>query len=444
MGFWTSISRSLSRRPAPPAAPADGEGSRPSAEPGREEPTDAATPLEVGAARLLLDVPAAKPALGFPRIARALRTIIVESEPRFAIGIFGGWGTGKTTLMHAIESEVAGDQVVCVRFSAWRYEREEHLIVPLLDAIREALVEWSDAQGGDAAATRTASAVGGVLRSIVAGLTIKVGVPGAVDVSFDANRSLVQHAQMREEELAARVPRSFYHASFRALERAFEDFVSSGSTSSGRPRRIVVFVDDLDRCLPENALQVVESMKLFFDLEGFVFVVGLDENVVEDVIDAKYGRDATTRVDRRDRAATRVSGAEYIKKVFQLPYRLGPVAPGQLGDFLAAAYDEARLPEAQRRELREVLEPHLQFLAERTINPREMKRFINLYTLQVQINPELDRDALLALQTTSFRSGWENVRDAILEFREEYLDVLRRRLEGDAAAASWEDIEDPP
>jgi predicted KAP-like P-loop ATPase len=39
--------------------------------------------------------------------------------------------------------------------------------------------------------------------------------------------------------------------------------------------KIVIFVDDLDRCLPDNALDVIESMKLFFDLPGFVFVVGL-------------------------------------------------------------------------------------------------------------------------------------------------------------------------
>ena len=45
--------------------------------------------------------------------------------------------------------------------------------------------------------------------------------------------------------------------------------------------RIVVFVDDLDGCLPTNALDVLESMKLFFDLPGFIFVVGLDESVID-------------------------------------------------------------------------------------------------------------------------------------------------------------------
>jgi predicted KAP-like P-loop ATPase len=64
----------------------------------------------------------------------------MESSPQFAIGIFGGWGSGKTTLMRAIEDKLDSSRAVSVQFSAWRYEKEEHLIVPLLDTIREALV----------------------------------------------------------------------------------------------------------------------------------------------------------------------------------------------------------------------------------------------------------------------------------------------------------------
>jgi hypothetical protein len=203
-----------------------------------------------GGAPLLLDVPSSRPALGFPRIANALRDLIIGTEPRFVVGLFGGWGSGKTTLMQAIDDELRARGVICVRFSAWRYEKEEHLIVPLLDAIREALVMWADDHPGDPSARRTAATIGRVMRSIVAGLTLNVGLPGAMDVSFDANRSLEEYGRMRKEDLEARVPRSFYHASFRALERAFEEFVTAGAG-----RRIVVFVDDLDRCLPENALQ---------------------------------------------------------------------------------------------------------------------------------------------------------------------------------------------
>src|SRR3954463_2792873 len=97
---------------------------------------------EVGR-RILLDTPSDRPALGFADIAAALAEIVMESAPQFAVGVFGGWGSGKTTLMQAIEDRLDNDRIVPVRFSAWRYEKEEHLIVPLLDTVREALLAWS-------------------------------------------------------------------------------------------------------------------------------------------------------------------------------------------------------------------------------------------------------------------------------------------------------------
>ena len=74
--------------------------------------------------KVLLDSPTTTPALGFDDIGRAFAAIITESQPQFAIGIFGGWGSGKTTLMKTIKSALPVDTVVCVDFNAWRFERE--------------------------------------------------------------------------------------------------------------------------------------------------------------------------------------------------------------------------------------------------------------------------------------------------------------------------------
>src|SRR5215213_8545114 len=85
--------------------------------------------------KILLDLPSSSPALGFADNADALAEIIQKSAPQFAIGIFGGWGSGKTTLMQAIEARLDDNLTIPVWFTAWRYEKEEHLIVPLLDEV---------------------------------------------------------------------------------------------------------------------------------------------------------------------------------------------------------------------------------------------------------------------------------------------------------------------
>src|SRR6266516_4328012 len=94
------------------------------------------------ARQILLDSPTAQPALGYREIGRAFATIISQSKPRFAIGIFGGWGSGKTTLMKAIKAALSDNSLIIVDFNAWRFEREPQLLIPLLDTILAALVKW--------------------------------------------------------------------------------------------------------------------------------------------------------------------------------------------------------------------------------------------------------------------------------------------------------------
>ncbi len=147
--------------------------------------------------RILLDGPTASPALGYEQTGQALATIIKQSEPRFAVGIFGGWGSGKTTLMQAIRGHlVAEPGIVVADFNAWRFEREPQLLIPLLDTIRAALVRGADAPGSSKDSREKirsiAVRVGSVVRALATGLTAQLGLPGAVTVSYDVGAALAR------------------------------------------------------------------------------------------------------------------------------------------------------------------------------------------------------------------------------------------------------------
>jgi hypothetical protein len=385
--------------------------------------------------KILLDTPSDAPELGFKEIASALAAIIGESDPRFAIGIFGGWGSGKTTLMRTIERKLDPDMVP-VWFNAWRYEREEHLILPLLDILRDALDSWAEKADplGDAAkistVKKTARMVARVLRALATGVSVNFGVPG-VATSLDVKKALDALHEGATEEADTDEPRSFYHASFKALSETFNEFTSMGL-------RVVILIDDLDRCLPLNALEVLESMKLFFDLEGFVFVVGLDQDVVESAIEAKYG--GRTAAEGGATEAS-IKGRDYIKKIFQVPYTVPPVSAEQLDEFLMTL--EAHLPADQVKDLRKRVRPHLNFVTlEGRINPREIKRYVNAYTVQTNIRPFLNPDVVLAFQTFEFHDEWGEVYDLILAEQEVFTDAVKRQIEGEADAVRdlWPDV----
>jgi hypothetical protein len=394
--------------------------------------------------RVLLDDPADEPRLGFDVYADAFAQIIEHSKPHFAVGIFGDWGSGKTTLMRAIEHRIAAkpDQMLPVWFNAWRYEREVHLIVPLLDNLREALLAWSKKHGDKtvkAKAQKAAKLFGRAALALLRGISIQGGIPGAEGtVDFD---------KVIENLTAASPPASFYHAAFTDMREASEAF--------GTDRRIVVFIDDLDRCTPTNALQVLEAMKLFFDFAGFIFVVGLDQSVIERSVEAKYQADSpqpsqvviASSSDENGgargpiRAAstkrpTPISGGDYIKKLFQVPFSLPRIDTNQLADLLNALATAGSLPPEQVNDLRNTVFPHLRYISDRdVVNPREIKRLINGYVLQMKLlAPRLGRntspDRVLAIQLLAFRPDWRALYEVLADDPDEFAAELREGLQG--------------
>jgi KAP family P-loop domain len=385
----------------------------------------------------VLDVPAKHPTLRFEPIAEALARIVLGSEPRFAVGIFGGWGSGKSTLMDEIERLVRQQQqVIVVQFNAWRYERESHLIVPLLDSIRATLSEWAarpENSGAEGERVKgIAGRIGRVVRALVRATSLNIGLPGAVSFTVEPGKALDEMSP--EPGDAAASPQSLYYAAFQELNAAFTDVTNADIS------RIIVFVDDLDRCLPGQALTVLESMKLFFDMPGFVFVVGLDERVVESAVRTKFEQ----QPDSASRALESQLEREYLKKIFQVPYTLPAMAPGQLDDLLSWLYQYGDLGDAQRQDLQQRVRNYLQYVAtEGRLNPREVKRFINAYTLHRMIQTDLKPDTVLALQTVAFRGDWEQVyEDVVVAEPDVFVDALQHFRDGDNHAFEdlWPDI----
>ena len=144
---------------------------------------------------ILLDDPAQTPGLGFDAYAEALEGIVAHSRAEFAVGIFGTWGSGKTTLMRAIEARLKRhSDIVTVWFTAWRYEKEEHLIVPLLDVLREELERRAvaDSAAGQVAASparRAAEAVARAGRAFLAGVRLSAKAAG-LEASWEPSKTI--------------------------------------------------------------------------------------------------------------------------------------------------------------------------------------------------------------------------------------------------------------
>ena len=136
--------------------------------------------------------------------------------------------------------------------------------------------------------------------------------------------------------------------------------------------RIVIFIDDLDRCTPERALDILESIKTFFDIEGIIFVIGIDPSTIDPIIKTKYGDDS------------KINGMKYLQKIVQLPYPIPLWNPPRLSDTITRMIKETRLPE---NVIDTVLKPKMQELIIKAteLNPRDVKRFINSIVISQEI-----------------------------------------------------------
>jgi len=127
--------------------------------------------------------------------------------------------------------------------------------------------------------------------------------------------------------------KSEFQALFKELFDTFEK-----KEPQNREARVIVFVDDLDRCLPDVALDLLEAIKVFFEEVRCVFLVAADERLIGQGLRMRY-KDLfeSSRVEQADEYLAK-KGQEYFEKVIQLGVRVPSRSPTQGQRFVAAQF----------------------------------------------------------------------------------------------------------
>jgi hypothetical protein len=127
-----------------------------------------------------------------------------------------------------------------------------------------------------------------------------------------------------------------------------------------------------------------------------------------------------------------------------VPFTLPPVSILQLDEFIAT-FSGTALSDDQADDLAKNIRPHLDYLVgDSGVNPREVKRFVNAYTLQMKTRPNLEPDVALSMQTLSFRSDWTEAYQALLAEPEAFTSALRNQGQEapNALAGLWPELAD--
>ena len=287
---------------------------------------------------------------GFVR--RVVDTIVGRHERAgLVVGVFGEWGEGKTSLMRMIEAQLGGrDDLVTFWFNPWFFKSEEHLIEMFFHSLAAAIGKNLGNAG---------ERLGKLLRQYGAFLE---WLPEIGDkLSHSAHALGKELTSTTLDDLRKRVNKCLDEAG----------------------KRVVIFVDDVDRLDRTEIQTVVKLVKLTAGFDFVTYVLAFDDQIVSRALGERYAERSTE------------SGQGFLEKIIQLPLRLPTADPTVLLSLTLESTNrvlqasDVALTEEQIREFRRYFDDAF---SARVRTPRAGKRYSNalafaLPVLRGEVNP---------------------------------------------------------
>lgn len=326
--------------------------------------------------RVLADNPATTDYLGLQVVAQAVTDVVCadNSEP-ITVGLHGPWGSGKSSLLAQIRSNLKlANRTLVVEVNPWEFGPQEDVKGTIIATVLDALIQNTESGKADK------------LKNLVKRISWSRAAAAVASGALTMSWNIDQLA----EALTPR-PESGPPTTLAGFRDEFADAMSDVTQ-----HRVVLLIDDLDRCLPSATLATLEAVKLFLAVPKMAFVVAADQTMVREAIAVGLGE------SRRGEAFAR----DYLDKIVQVPVPLPQPTPHDAECYVAillaerthdAAPIEVLIHHAEQRRAAgstpyllgladDVLAPAFLEQAKSIVaglgsddlvNPRRMKRFVN-------------------------------------------------------------------
>ena len=246
-----------------------------------------------------------------------------------SIGIYGDWGSGKSSLMHmCIKKLEAEKKAKCLIFNGWLFESYSDAKSALLNSILDAidgeqtltekgkkilkglyksidkfqLAQKAVKHGANWLLTGGVGALTGIaMDSVITAIRNKA--PELVE-KIDTEKDTAGIQQTIKDELDDKTLRD----DIRKFQEQFAELIEASEID-----RLVIFIDELDRCREDTILETLEAMKLFMFAGKVAFVIGADERHISYAVKSKFKDIEGIQID---------IGKEYLEKLVQYPIHI--------------------------------------------------------------------------------------------------------------------------
>ena len=320
--------------------------------------------------------------LNFGEVSQIV-TEILESEAMLpvSIGIFGNWGAGKSSLLNLIEQQIKPDEWIIIKFDAWLYQGFDDARAALLETIASHLIQAAKDEETILQKSKNLFArINGLrlLGLMAEGAALAAGVPtfGLISKTFETAKESLDGVQNEtESKQIVEVGKNLVDSGKNLIKpkekqtppQQIDEFRKEyGEILQDLGKKLVIVIDNLDRCLPANAIQTLEAIRLFLFLNRTAFIIAADEEMIRHSV-AEHYKDLSYRHQ-----------IDYLDKLIQIPIRVPKAGVLEIRAYLYMLYAiHQKIPTAKLASLRQFLETHLQqSWKSQSLNPEEVAKTI--------------------------------------------------------------------
>ncbi len=246
--------------------------------------------------------------------AEILTSIIDNSDSGFVLAINNKWGSGKSTFVKMWEKHLEKEGFKTVFFNAWENDHEKEPLVAILAVLKKLLqkdeVQFDDLiKKGAKLFTSSLPILGKAL--------IKKYVGS--DLGAEMGEKILESAeQLFHSEVDEYYKKQEHLTSFK---EALSTFIQE--SNNGKP--LIFFIDELDRCRPDFAVEILEKIKHFFAIKEIIFVLSIDKVQLGYGIQGYYG-------------SNMIDANAYLKRFIDIEYSIPEPAIEDYCSFLMGQF----------------------------------------------------------------------------------------------------------
>ena len=237
--------------------------------------------------------------LGRAKYAEVLTNIIGSYSDGFVMAINNEWGTGKTTFVKMWQQYLKNHEFQTLYFNAWENDFESNPLIALLSELKTLIPKGDNANFKSLLAKGaliTKTVLPGIAEAIAKKYIDTEGVSEAIAKLTEAASDILK------EEIDEYATKKKGLVDFK---KQLEGFVKKNN--DGKP--LIFLIDELDRCRPTYAVEVLEQVKHFFSVPGIIFVLSVDKTQLGNAIKGFYGNNE-------------INSNEYLRRFIDLEFTI--------------------------------------------------------------------------------------------------------------------------